>query len=165
MASGKTTAGKKLASILGWTFADLDEIIEKREGRSIDNIFSDSGEEYFRRLETEALHYLDNPVKTVIATGGGAPCFSGNIGFMKNRGIVIYLKTGVEEIIKRLEGQQDTRPLVKNLSGEKLRKYIEQKLAERVQFYNQATITENGSDVDIQALAKKIKSILAERNQ
>ncbi len=160
MGSGKTTAGKKLASALGWSFADLDEIIETEQKKSIEKIFAESGEDYFRRLENSALRNFDNDTNTVIATGGGAPCYPGNIDFMKETGIIIYLKMTVAEIVSRLEGEQDSRPLVKGLKGEDLKKYIEQKLAEREPFYSQATITEDGSAPDIPGLAEKIRGIL-----
>lgn len=160
MGSGKTTAGRKLASVLEWSFADLDETIEKEQGKSIEKIFSESGEDYFRGLEYKALRDLGSARNIVISTGGGAPCYHGNIDFMKKTGIVIYLKMTVGEIIRRLKGQQDSRPLVKGLEGEKLIGYIEKKLLEREPYYNQAIITENGSDPDIARLAEKIKEYL-----
>lgn len=160
MGSGKTTAGKKLASALGWSFADLDETIEKEQKKSIEKIFSESGEEYFRRLEYLALHSFDNARNIVISTGGGAPCYSGNIDFMKETGIIIYLKMNVDEIVRRLVGEQDSRPLVKGRKGEDLNQFIENKMREREPFYNQATITENGYAVDIQKLAEKIRGII-----
>lgn len=160
MGSGKTTAGKKLAFALGWSFADLDETIEKEQKKSIEKIFSESGEDYFRRLEYLALRSFDNARNIVISTGGGAPCYTGNIDFMKKTGIVIYLKMAVGEILRRLEGQQDSRPLVKGLEGERLVEYIEKKLTEREPYYNQATITEDGYAVDIQKLAEKIRGII-----
>jgi shikimate kinase len=160
MGSGKTTAGKKLASALGWSFADLDETIEQEQKKSIEKIFSESGEDYFRRLEYLALRSFDNALNIVISTGGGAPCNTGNIDFMNKTGIVIYLKMAAVEILKRLEGQQDSRPLVKGRKGEDLKEFIENKMREREPFYNQATITEDGSAVDIQKLAEKIRGII-----
>jgi shikimate kinase len=58
MGSGKTTAGKKLASLLGWSFIDLDKKIEEFEGKSIPEIFSENGEEYFRVIESRLLKTL-----------------------------------------------------------------------------------------------------------
>ena len=160
MGSGKTTAGRKLASALEWSFTDLDEEIEKEQKKSIEKIFTESGEKHFRILEYEALRNLESARNIVISTGGGAPCYHGNIDFMKKTGIVIYLKMSVAEIIRRLEGQQDSRPLVKGLEGDKLIEYIETKLTEREPYYNQAGITENGSDPDIARLADRIKEYL-----
>lgn len=158
MGSGKTTAGRKLASVLGWSFADLDEEIEKEQKKSIEKIFAESGEDYFRTLEYEALRNLGNTLNIVISTGGGAPCYSGNIGFMKKTGIVIYLKMTAGEIIRRLEGEQDSRPLVKGREGKNLKEFIEQKLSEREPFYSQADIIVDGSDPDIGRLAETIRN-------
>ena len=74
MGSGKSTVGKKLASTLGWHFLDLDTQIELKAGQSIKDIFSSSGESYFRQIEKETLLDLRTGEDTVISTGGGTPC-------------------------------------------------------------------------------------------
>ncbi len=60
MGSGKTTAGKKLASLLGWSFIDLDKKIEEYTGKTIPEIFSQMGEEYFRNVESGLLKVLNH---------------------------------------------------------------------------------------------------------
>ncbi len=73
-ASGKTTFGKELAKALNFNFIDLDEVLVEKVGTSISDLFREKGEAYFRDLEKEILEQT-TPTKTVIATGGGAPCF------------------------------------------------------------------------------------------
>jgi shikimate kinase len=72
MGSGKTTVGLLLAERLGWKFVDLDDEIERRESRTVAEIFAQSGEALFRRLETEALRSALGVSNAVIALGGGA---------------------------------------------------------------------------------------------
>src|SRR5512133_3442701 len=92
MGSGKSTAGRELARLLGWSFTDLDTEVEKREGKTIRQIFAQKGEEYFRNLETKVLRDLNTLANSVISTGGGTPCHSDNMDFMLENGLTIYLK-------------------------------------------------------------------------
>ena len=71
MASGKTTVGKKIANKLNLIFYDTDKIIEEQEGKTISQIFEDSGEKYFRELENKLAIALKSVENAVIATGGG----------------------------------------------------------------------------------------------
>jgi shikimate kinase (EC 2.7.1.71) len=71
MCSGKSTVGKLLADKLGYTFWDIDQLIEEREGKSIEEIFKDKGEEYFRSLEMKVLEEFLEKEKVVVSTGGG----------------------------------------------------------------------------------------------
>src|SRR5664279_2631025 len=87
MGSGKSTAGKKLASLLGWSFIDFDKRIEEHTGKPISEIFSQHGENYFRNLETEILKNLKAETDTVISTGGGTPCYGDNMDYMLETGL------------------------------------------------------------------------------
>jgi shikimate kinase len=71
MCSGKSTVGKLLADKLGYTFWDIDQVIEEREGKSIEEIFRDEGEEYFRSLERSVLEEFLEKERVVVSTGGG----------------------------------------------------------------------------------------------
>ena len=88
----RSTAGKKLASLLGWSFIDLDNKIEEHTGKTIPELFSKYGEDYFRNIESEVLRNLKSQTNTVISTGGGTPCYENNMDFMLETGLTIYLK-------------------------------------------------------------------------
>ena len=160
MGSGKTTAGKKLSGFLGWNHLDLDTLITEREGRSISDIFEASGEEYFRSLESNLLRDMPIAGNTVISVGGGAPCSDENIRFMKETGLVVYLKKTPGQLFSRLSGEPGKRPLLTRLTKEEMLKYIRIKLEEREPFYKLADISVLGMDIDIGRLAKEINSAI-----
>jgi shikimate kinase len=155
MGSGKSTAGKKLAAIMGWDFIDLDELIEQTYSKSIAEIFMLSGETVFRKYESELLRDMNILADTVVSVGGGAPCFSGNMEYMKKNGKVIYLKMTPKELKERLMEDKKPRPLLKGLQGDELEKFIELRLIDRESFYMQANLVENGNDPDFGLLAEK----------
>jgi shikimate kinase len=110
MGSGKTTLGKLLAESMGFEFVDLDEWIEKEEGRSIQEIFSNDGESYFRDMETLALLTTKTWEDTVVACGGGIVELENNCMFLKTQK-VINLMVDVESAIKRINHDKK-RPLL-----------------------------------------------------
>ncbi len=153
MGSGKTTAGKKLASLLGWSFIDLDEEIVKETGKSIPDIFSGEGEEHFRNIESKVLKNLNPVNNTVISTGGGASCHNDNMEFMLNSGLTVYLKMTPSQLVSRLESSSDKRPLIKNMDKDSMLEYIEEKLIHREKWYGRAEISVDGFDLNIRALS------------
>src|SRR3954463_1144928 len=92
MASGKTTVGRLLAERLEWSFVDLDKLIEEGAGRTVADIFAAEGEAGFRMRETEALREVARRRKTVVATGGGAPCREENLQAMLTAGGGLWLE-------------------------------------------------------------------------
>jgi shikimate kinase len=160
MGSGKSYTGRKLASILGWTFIDLDKKIEEHTGKTIPEIFSQEGEDWFREIETSLLRKLNSVKNTIISTGGGAPCYSNNMDFMLKNGLTLYLKLTPEELHVRLSQSKGERPLIKNLDKDDLQNYIEGKLADREKCYSRSDITVTGLDPDINLLISLIKSRL-----
>ena len=110
MGAGKTTIGKKLATLLDVPVMDTDEEIEKREAKKISQIFADQGEAAFRELETEMLKELPTS-QVVITTGGGIILSEKNRDWMKENGTIVFLYASPEEIAKRLRSDQ-TRPLL-----------------------------------------------------
>lgn len=116
MATGKSKIGKCLANILGFSFIDTDELIEIKENKTINTIFSEYGEEYFRDLETEVAKDVSVFDNTVISTGGGMVLRKGNLLYLRNNGVVVNLSADFSVIEKRLSHASSTRPLLKNAS-------------------------------------------------
>lgn len=110
MGSGKTTLGESLAEHFGMELIDTDKEIEKRENRSIADIFSSEGEAYFRGLETELIKELKNRENLIISLGGGLAANRANHPYLKEAGRVILLECSVEETLRRISGDA-TRPL------------------------------------------------------
>ena len=130
MGSGKTTVAKILAKKLNLEVIEMDDLIIKKSGKSIDQIFNDDGETKFRELESQIAIDQRNKENIVISTGGGVVINAENIKNLKVNGKMIFLKTSFLEIKKRLINIED-RPLFKNKrSAEKLFKF-RQKLYER----------------------------------
>lgn len=110
---GKTTAASALANKLGYSFTDIDKLIEKKEQMSIVDIFALKGEPYFRSLE-EALIKKIPLTNTVVALGGGAFENNNSRNFLLDNCLVIYLKAQPQTIIDRLY-DDDTRPLLRGI--------------------------------------------------
>jgi shikimate kinase len=160
MGSGKSTAGRKLASLLGWSFVDLDKKIEAYTGKTIPELFSQYGEEYFRNIESEVLKNLKEQINTVVSTGGGTPCHDDNMDFMLETGLTLYLKLTPGQLKSRLNDSTHERPLIKGLTKEGLLGFIEEKLAYREKWYNRAEITVEGINIDIGLLHSLVKTKL-----
>lgn len=156
MASGKTTIGTELAKMMGYAFADTDNMIEKEVGRTINEIFASDGEEYFRNAETKIAHKVSEMSSTVVSTGGGMVLRAENVEQMRKNGIVFYLDTDFDVIAKRLENAAATRPLANGQDMAALRARFDS----RQEFYGNCDyrihITENDSPF---MCAKKIASI------
>jgi shikimate kinase len=141
MGTGKTFWGRQLSHKLQIPFFDLDEQIINQEGKSINDIFSEKGEEYFRLTEKEALHIItESHDSFVMATGGGTPCYFNNIDYMKKSGTVVWINTPIDILFERLLKDKATRPLLKDLEDNRLRAYIIRKFADRKIYYEQADI-------------------------
>ena len=160
MGSGKSTAGKKLAAAMGWSFIDLDKKIEERMGKTIPQVFSEYGEDYFRKIETEVLRSMRFQKKTIISTGGGAPCHSENMEFMLDAGLTVYLRLTPVQLKNRLSSSKGERPLIKNLGSEDLLSFIENKLHMREEFYCKAEIQIDAYEIDYNLLNSLINKSL-----
>lgn len=136
--SGKTTLGKKLASQLGFAFIDLDQHIEVGKQMSIGEIFASEGEQGFRFLEQAALKSTAQMQSSVIATGGGTPCFEDNMDWMNNHGKTIYLKANLTLLKERLLAGKSKRPMLNGLKAEELQDFLEQLLSVREPYYLKA---------------------------
>jgi shikimate kinase len=111
MGSGKTTIGQRLAGLLGLDFVDCDRELEAHTGASVNLIFDVEGEEGFRSREAALLRELAARDDIVLATGGGVVIDAGNRAVLKDRGLVVYLKTSVDQQLRRLSRDR-TRPLL-----------------------------------------------------
>lgn len=149
MACGKTRYGREMAVRLGMRFIDLDAYITDREKRSIADIFAEAGEEGFRKLETAYLHLVCELYEDfVMSTGGGAPCFNGNMEYMNRQGQTIFLNTPVDTIVKRLIRGKHKRPIVSRLRDEEIRDFVCRHLKERWDYYVQAKEEVKGQSSD-----------------
>ncbi len=160
MGSGKSTTGKKIASHLDWSFIDLDKKIEEHTGKTIPEIFSQDGEDYFREIETSLLRDFKSASDTVISTGGGTPCHSDNMNFMLETGLTLYLKLTPAELKSRLSDSKGKRPLIKDIDNKNLIDFIEEKLRDREKWYDMSDIIIQGIDLDINLLVSLVKSRL-----
>lgn len=159
---GKTTIGRKLSSVLNMPFIDLDEYIVEKHAQSIPEIFASKGEAYFRQLEAKALREVAAEAGgAIVATGGGAPCFMGNMDFMNAQGTTVFLKLPTDLIVERLmiAHGRETRPLVAGKSQEQVKQFVTETLKSRLQFYEQAHITYQNPSKDVSGLCQMIAAM------
>lgn len=139
--SGKSTWGKKLANALKYSFIDLDEMIEEKEGMSIENIFATKDEDYFREIEHKCLLETSLLNNVLVSTGGGCPCYFNNMQIINNIGISLYLNVNKGILIDRILHAKKQRPLFFNLLKPEIEKKIDELLLKRTMYYNEATYT------------------------
>jgi shikimate kinase len=112
MATGKTTVGRAVAERLGRPFLDSDDLIERRTGRTVREIFESDGEQAFRALESQVLREaLSGDAPAVIAAAGGAVLDAENRRWLKRNGTVVWLRAEPSVLARRI-GADDHRPLL-----------------------------------------------------
>ncbi len=153
MASGKSTATKKLASKLGLNSVDLDAEIVKSSGMSIPDIFKTKGEKAFRKMEQAELRNWLNQDNYVMATGGGTPCFFESMDEMNAAGETIYLQMTPKAVVDRVQSSKEERPILKGMKEDKMLEKVAFQLKKREPFYTRAKWTINGINLDIDELA------------
>lgn len=137
MGTGKSVTGRWLAKELNLDFLDSDELIEKKEGIKISEIFSTKGEPYFREVESLVIREIvAGKDGLVLATGGGAFLNENNFTLLSNWGITVRLTADIDIIYSRVKGKK-VRPL---LDGKDLRSDIEKIIKEREPIYSKAEI-------------------------
>ncbi|HCI72881.1 MAG: shikimate kinase [Balneola sp.] len=167
MGTGKSAIGSRIAKALELPFQDLDKFLEKKEGKSIPEIFNENGEPYFREKEWEYLLEITKSFKGVVALGGGALQNQHIVDHLKIHGLLIFLDTPLEIILKRVL-KNPKRPIVRNNKGEiknkeSLKRELETLYSNRKGFYNQAEVkltttgTEDKDEV-VKRLLNKIKN-------
>ncbi|MFR8871893.1 shikimate kinase [Paraclostridium sordellii] len=154
MGSGKTTIGEKLSLMKNMRFIDLDLEVEKLEKKTINDIFTEKGEQYFRNIESKLLEkycYLDD---VVISTGGGIVEGNDNIEILKNKKNVIWLDGNVDTILNHLRNETHKRPKLKDEKN--LEEYIKKLLDYRKDKYNKS------SNIKIDINGKNIEQVISE---
>ena len=154
MGSGKTTIGEKLSLMKNMRFIDLDLEVEKLEKKTINDIFTEKGEQYFRNIESKLLEkycYLDD---VVISTGGGIAESNDNIEILKNKKNVIWLDGNVDTLLNHLRNETHKRPKLKDEKN--LEEYIKKLLDYRKDKYNKA------SNIKIDINGKNIEQVISE---
>lgn len=138
MGVGKTTLGKALAKALDLEFVDLDLFIQARYQKSVSQLFSEFGEEWFRKTENQLLKEVGDFEDVVISTGGGAPCFFDNMDYMNKQGKTVYLKAKPEVLAERLSSCKEKRPLLHGKTDEELYEFVKFNMEKREPFYSKA---------------------------
>ena len=165
MCAGKTTIGNQLAARLNFSFLDFDELIEKASGYSISGYFEKYGEMAFREEERRVLlSHLDDNL-TVIATGGGTPCYSDNMALMNKKGVTVFIDVSTGTVVERLSGNLAGRPLLKDIPPDKLTGFVSSHLQARREYYNRAKIRVDGESIDLDGIVNAIRLIMQDRKQ
>lgn len=162
MGAGKTTIGKKLAKEYYFRFIDLDDYIERKQQKSIPDIFSQEGQDTFRLYERQALEDMTKEEDIVVATGGGAPCFFDNIELINENAISIYIRMSPGQIVNRLQNAKMQRPLVKDKSGKELYDFVSDTLAKREKFYSKANAIIDNDHISVKEAVKRIEGKIEE---
>ena len=161
--TGKSTVGRRVASLLGWEFADADEQIVKRAGVVVEQIFVDEGEAGFREREAKEIFELVKRKNIVLATGGGAVTREDVRKAMRHNGLVIYLHATLEMLVERTRSSKN-RPLLN--TGADPREVLEALMLEREPLYRaEADIVFETDSRSPHAVARDICSEIRKRWQ
>lgn len=156
MGSGKTTIATAIANKLNMRYVSTDDMIEEREKRTINEIFTKLGEEYFRDRESAVIKEVSGMDNVVIDAGGGAVLREENVSALKSRGILICLTADEETIMERTKKYKH-RPL---LDVEDPKRKIRELLARRAPFYAKADYTIDTGKLTIGQVVDKIIEIV-----
>lgn len=157
MGSGKSTVGKLLAKKLNFALVDIDAEIVKKAGKSIDNIFAEEGEAYFRQLEQEVLRYWASQENVILATGGGCIKEAANREIMARHCYRVYLACRPSVIAERVGNSKTVRPLLSNLAeGETLEQRIKTLLEPRLAYYQEHDLKVDTSDKSLMEVTAEI---------
>ncbi|MBZ5857193.1 shikimate kinase [Flavihumibacter profundi] len=159
MGSGKSHWGHLLSERMTYPFFDLDDVIVQQEGKAITEIFTELGEEEFRRMEKEVLERLtETHPDMILSCGGGTPCFFGNIDYMKEHGKVIWLNTSIDTLVARLMKEKSHRPLLRDIPDAELKAVIIKRLYDRKLYYEQAHLSLPEETLTLEQLQSAIEN-------
>ena len=156
MGSGKTTVAGKLAARLGWEWLDLDDLISRRAGSSIEDFWELRGEEEFRDMEQHAVGDVAGDPRRVIATGGGVVVRPGNIAEMRASGLVVWLQANPASLARRL-GTDRTRPLLHH--GDRLVTLTDLLAARQDAYQSAAHMSVATDDLHIATIVDRIEEL------
>ena len=157
--SGKSTIGREVARLLGWSFVDTDDLLAERMGLPVGQVLVEYGEQRFRELESEALETASRQERIVIASGGGVVIAEYNRTFMREHGLTVYLQVTVETAWQRIQehmyqaGTTVVRPLLSGANGQQR---LGDLYAARKQWYEQAALQVNTDGCAPDMLARQI---------
>ncbi len=152
MGTGKSTVGRKVATLLKYQFIDSDLAIEKKENATVKDIFSEKGEPYFREQEKVFVEEGHPRSGCVVSCGGGLVVAEGMIERLKKIGVVVCLHASAESIFKRLEGDA-SRPLLNTANPASK---IKELLDLRLPYYQKANVGIHTDGRSVQALANNV---------
>jgi len=156
MGTGKTVVAKKLAKKLGMEYVSTDDLIEKKEGRLIKDIFAKDGEAYFREIENKVVQEVSSKNSQVIDSGGGVILHQENTDALKINGVIVCLGAKPETILRRTKGHKH-RPL---LNVPDPRSKIEKLLKSRAPFYAKADFSIDTSNRTIEEVVTQISGLV-----
>ena len=167
MGAGKSRIGRTMQERTHFPFHDIDNVIEEKIGKSVANIFSEDGEEFFRELEKRTIQELaQNEQISIIALGGGAVMSAESREIMFQTGFIIYLKSSPEAIYERVK-HKTHRPLLRvddaDNSKEKILIRIKTLMAQRSAYYEQADLVIERDGMDAEEVAGQIIDFLLQK--
>jgi len=149
MGAGKTSVARRVARMCALVSVDVDAYLERRAGKTVKDIFAQSGEAGFRALESEVLKALAEGEPRLVSCGGGIVARPENRELLRAEGFVVYLKVSVDEALRRI-GDTASRPLLKDIGN--ARKIQE----ERERLYEEV------ADIGIDTTGKQVAGIACE---
>ncbi len=160
MGVGKTTIGTKLADKMKYYFIDCDQEIEDREQRTINRIFVESGEKYFREVEKNVIkEIIARDEEIVLSLGGGAFINEETRKLLQEKAITIWLHASIDEILHRI-GHKNNRPL---LNQQNKRQVLEELAAKRYPYYSESNLkfdtTSENHEILISKIIKQINDL------
>lgn len=160
MGAGKTSVGGELARRLGWSFADMDHVVEAHSGRSIESWFAEEGEAAFREAERQAADLLMTETAVVIASGGGWAAQPGRLRDLPDGTVTVWLDVGAGEALRRVLNDTVRRPLVDAPGG---RERVAELLEERRAAYALADVRVDTNGRSVDDVTSRICQILESR--
>lgn len=157
MGSGKTMVSKELSIIYRKPVFSTDDLIEQKEGRSIKAIFEEKGEVYFRTVEAQVVADLSKKQGSIIDCGGGVVLNPKNMEYLRANGIVIYLRSSPESVLKQIKNNDKKRPL---LNVDNPLQAIEEMMKARAAKYEQADHTVDVADLTLADITAKVRDII-----